>query len=259
MSKIVVSLFCFFAAVAALAQPEYEAQTYKSDLRELNYRILYPENFSAKNTYPVLLFLHGSGERGDDNQKQLVHGSKLFSNASFRKDYPAIVVFPQCPQEDYWSNVTVDRSFHPLRLVFHEEGTATSALQQVMALMDSLYALPFTKDDQFYLGGLSMGGMGTIELAARKPEMFAAAFSICGGGHTARARQIAGNVPMWFFHGAKDDLVLPSHSTEMVIAIRENGGIARYTLYKDANHNSWDSAFAEPEFMSWLFSNVKGR
>lgn len=259
MNKTAVSLFCFLTTLVALSQPEFEAQVYKSDLGELNYRILYPENFSPNKTYPVLLFLHGAGERGADNQKQLVHGSKVFSNAAFRREYPAIVVFPQCPRDDYWSNVSVDRSFYPLRLVFQEDGAPTSSLQQVMALMDSLYALPFTKDNQFYLGGLSMGGMGTFELAARKSDMFAAAFSICGGGHAARARQIAGNVPMWIFHGAKDDVVLPAHSTEMVIAIREQGGIAKYTLYKDANHNSWDPTFAETELVSWLFSNVKGQ
>ncbi|MEP4535378.1 MAG: dienelactone hydrolase family protein [Cyclobacteriaceae bacterium] len=259
MNKIALSLFCLFVALVALAQPEFEARVYKSDLGELNYRILYPENFSTNQAYPVLLFLHGAGERGADNQKQLVHGSKLFSDASFRKDYPAIVVFPQCPRDDYWSNVSVDRSFYPLRLLFQEDGEATSPLQQVMGLMDSLYALPFTKNHQFYLGGLSMGGMGTFELAARKSDIFAAAFSICGGGHPAWAEQIAGNVPMWVFHGAKDDVVLPSHSTEMVIAIREQGGVAKYTLYTDANHNSWDPTFAEPKLMSWLFSNVKGQ
>jgi len=258
MNRIVVSVFCFFITVVAFAQSKYEEQVFKSGLGELDYRILYPDNFSTKKTYPVLLFLHGAGERGDDNQKQLVHGSKLFIDAEFRQNYPAIVVFPQCPKEDYWSNVDVDRSSFPLRLVFQADGDPTTSMQQVMALMDSLYSLPFTKDDQFYLGGLSMGGMGTFELASRKPDMFAAAFSICGGAHTEKAKEIAGNVPMWIFHGAKDNVVLPSHSTEMVIAIRENGGVAKYTLYKDANHNSWDPAFAEPDLIPWLFDQAKG-
>ena len=118
-------------------------------------------------------------------------------------------------------------------------------------------ASSISKDDQIYVGGLSMGGMGTFEIVSRRPDLFAAAIAICGGAHPARAKTIAGNVPMWIFHGAQDNVVLPSYSTDMVIAIRKLGGTANYTLYKDANHGSWNNAFAEPELISWLYSNKK--
>ncbi|WP_421869185.1 dienelactone hydrolase family protein [Marinoscillum sp.] len=259
MNKPITWVLLFVAgySVAQTSPPEFEPNVFQVDNFQLNYQILYPEGFSPKASYPVLLFLHGAGERGSDNQKQLTHGSELFLNADFRIKHPAIVLFPQCPEDSYWANVQVDRSSWPLKFDFDAGGEPTVALSAVMALMDSIQSLPFTKDSQVYAGGLSMGGMGTFELISRKPSMFAAAFAICGGAHLDRAKVIAENVPMWIFHGAQDNVVPPSFSTDMVIAIRKAGGEAKYTLYKEANHNSWDSAFREPGLMEWLFAKSK--
>ena len=244
-------------ANAQLTKDAFEKKEYSDEGKSINYRILYPEGFSKSKSYPVVLFLHGAGERGSDNEKQLVHGSSLFLDADYRKEHPSIVVFPQCPQESYWANVDVDRSSFPLKFDFHAGGDPTYPLELVMSLMDSLKALPFTKDNQIYVGGLSMGGMGTFEIVSRRPDLFASAFAICGGAHPDRAKSIAGAVPMWIFHGGQDNVVLPSYSTDMVIAIRKAGGYANYTLYKDANHGSWNNAFAEPGLIPWLYSNTK--
>lgn len=259
MNKLLSACLCFIvlSTQAQLTQDAYEKQVYTRNGQQLNYRILYPEGFNQDKSYPVLLILHGGGERGDDNEKQLVHGSSLFLDEAFRKDYPSIVIFPQCPQESYWANVDVDRRSYPLKFNFNEDGDPTYPLHLVMSLMDSIKSLPVSKDDQIYVGGLSMGGMGTFEIVSRRPDLFAAAIAICGGAHPDRAKSIAGAVPMWIFHGAQDIVVLPSYSTEMVIAIRKAGGTAKYTLYKDANHGSWDNAFAEPRLFPWLFSNIK--
>ncbi|MFT4834476.1 MAG: putative peptidase [Marinoscillum sp.] len=259
MNKIVTSAIFLFAFFASKAQSEYGVQVYKNQGEALNYRILYPENFSSDKSYPIILFLHGSGERGDDNTKQLVHGSRMFIDSSFRKAYPCVVIFPQCPKEDYWSNADVDRNPGGFGLIFKNLGEPTQAMALLVSMMDSIADLKYSRDNQIYVGGLSMGGMGTYEILARRPNMFAAAFPICGGGNTEAASLYAKKVDLWVFHGAKDDVVLPSNSVDMVIALRKAGGNAKFTLYKDANHNSWDSTFAEPGLMSWLFSNVKNQ
>lgn len=105
--------------------------------------------------------------------------------------------------------------------------------------------------------GLSMGGMGTFEIISRKPDMFAAAVPICGGARPETAKNFASKVNLWVFHGAKDDVVPPQKSEVMVEAIKKANGNVKFTLYPNANHNSWDSTFAEPELLKWLFSNTK--
>ena len=233
----------------------YETHIVGSDT--LQYRMLLPENFSTDKEYPVLLFLHGAGERGSDNEKQLVHGSSLFLNTKTRDSFPAIIIAPQCPKEDYWAKVDVDRSTNPIGLNFNYETGPTTAMSLVMDLMDKTLSKPYVKKDQVYVMGLSMGGMGTFEIIHRKPEMFAAAIPICGGGNPNSVDSYAKTLPLWVFHGAKDNVVDPQRSIEMVSAILNVGGYPKFTLYDFANHNSWDPTFAEPELLKWLFSKSK--
>lgn len=221
----------------------------------LNYRMLLPKDFSESKSYPLVLFLHGAGERGSDNIKQLTHGSKWF--VQNRDSFPAIVIFPQCPQDDYWANVSVDRTTMPLTLKFPNNGEPTKALSLVMQLMDTMLAKSFINRQQVYVGGLSMGGMGTFEILSRKPDTFAAAFAICGAGKPESVKAYAQNVPMWIFHGANDNVVDPQASIDMVSAILKYGGTPNFSLFANDNHNSWDSAFAEPQFLPWLFSKYK--
>ncbi|HNU60200.1 MAG TPA: prolyl oligopeptidase family serine peptidase, partial [Aquaticitalea sp.] len=136
-------------------------------------------------------------------------------------------------------------------------GEPTKALTLVMQLMDEMLTKTYINKQQVYVGGLSMGGMGTFEILSRKPDMFAAAFAICGGGSTQDAKNYAATTSLWIFHGAKDDVVIPQHSIDMVTAILNYGGKPNFTLYADDNHNSWDSAFNEPKFLPWLFSKSK--
>ena len=239
------------------AQEQFSEELYIKNNDTLQYRMLLPKDFSEDKKYPVVLFLHGAGERGSDNQKQLTHGSKLFLDKINRGAFPAIVIFPQCPKEDYWANANVDRSSYPLNITFPKDKAPTKALSLVMNLMDDMIKKPYVETNKVYVGGLSMGGMGTFEILYRKPDMFAAAFAICGGGNTETVSAFAKKVPMWIFHGAKDDVVTPQHSVTMVKAILDAGGKPNFTLYANDNHNSWDSAFAEPELLTWLFSNTK--
>ncbi|WP_036383694.1 alpha/beta hydrolase-fold protein [Muricauda sp. MAR_2010_75] len=243
--------------VAAQWQSKYEAKMLIEGNDTLRYRIMYPNNFQEDGNYPVVLFLHGAGERGNDNEKQLVHGGKLFATDYLQERYPAIVIFPQCPTNSYWSNVDVDRSTYPIKLNFNYKGGPTKPLEMVMDLLQTTIEQPYANDNQVYLMGLSMGGMGTFELLSRKPDTFAAAIPICGGGDPNSVATYAKKIPLWVFHGAQDNVVNPLQSMEMVSALLSAGAYPRFTVYDFANHNSWDPAFAEPDLLPWLFSHKK--
>lgn len=252
-SRMVFLGLCLSQMIFAQNQKLFKHEHYIDQADTLNYRMLLPKHFDETKQYPLVLFLHGAGERGNDNAKQLTHGSFLFSKRRNRRKFPAIVIFPQCPQNDYWANANVDRSTHPYNIDF-KNGEPNKSLNSVMQLMDEMTTKPFVKKDQIYVGGLSMGGMGTFEILYRKPNMFAAAFAICGGGNVETVSQYATSTPIWVFHGAKDDLVDPQLSIDMVSANLKAGGSPNFNLYSTDNHNSWDSAFSEPHLLPWLFS-----
>lgn len=233
----------------------YTKEVYIEGSDTLLYRLLLPENFDPAKKYPVLFFLHGAGERGNNNESQLVHGSKLFQSERMRKDFPAIVVFPQCPPKDFWSNVKFRDSGD--RFDFQTDGDPGKAMKLLTGLVENFRGLKYAAKDQFYVGGLSMGGMGTLELLRRKPKVFAAAFSICGGDNIENAKKYK-KVPLWFFHGEKDNVV-PVEKSKVVVAElqRLKAKDVKLTLYPEANHNSWDAAFSDQGLLPWLFSHRK--
>lgn len=248
---------CFISLTAQTPSP-YEKHTYVDGQDTLKYRLLYPENFDPDHTYPLILFLHGAGERGSDNEKQLTHGSGLFLDPMVRKAFPAVVIFPQCPANDYWASVRIDRSQPgPIRLDFSEDLPPTRPMVLVQQLLDSMRNESFTDDSRLYVMGLSMGGMGTFDIVSRNPELFAAAVPICGGGNPELAGRYATQTPMWIFHGAIDGVVSPEHSIRMALAIQQAGGAPALTIFPYTNHNSWDPAFAKPELLPWLFGHRK--
>ena len=235
---------------------QYEKHWYISKGDTMPYRVLLPEGYDASKKYPFIYFLHGSGERGTDNEKQLVHGAKLFLKEEVRKKFPAIVVFPQCPEDSYWSNVIRRDTGGYREYNFIPDGEPTIAMSLAQGLLkDLLKKYPVNKK-QVYVGGLSMGGMGTFEIVRRNPKLFAAAFPICGGAAPATAPKLK-RVHWWVFHGAKDNVVVISHSEKMVEALKRVNASVQFTVYPEANHNSWDAAFAEPELFPWLFSHKK--
>lgn len=261
MKKILMIILLNVVSISSLFSQGLESylkRNFVSGKDTLPYRILYPENYNPKDKYPLLLFLHGSGERGNDNEKQLVHGGRLFLRKDVRVQFPAIVIFPQCPTDSYWSNVKITTGENNIRTFnFQDGGEPTKAMELLMKLFENLKREHRLSRNQLYVGGLSMGGMGTFELLNRCPKEFAAAFPICGGANPATAKSYSKRVPLWIFHGEKDNVVPVSHSLEMAEAIRQQGGNVKLTIYPEANHNSWDSAFAEPELLPWLFSKKK--
>ena len=249
----------FLCSILAGAQDVslYQKHLYISGNDTMPYRLLLPDNYDAAKKYPLVFFLHGAGERGNDNEKQLVHGAKLFLKEDNRKKFPAIIVFPQCPAISFWSNVNFIRDSSGKRtFIFQESGDPTIAMKLAQELLMSiLKTYPITKK-QIYVGGLSMGGMGTFEIVRRNPKLFAAAFPICGGANVATAPALK-KVKWWVFHGGKDDVVPPKLSQDMVDAMKKNGTTVKFTLYPNANHNSWDPAFSEPDLLSWLFAQKR--
>ena len=258
MKKTAFILLIITSVISTKAQDTnlYKPEKFIQGTDTLLYRILMPENFDKTKTYPVLLFLHGAGERGNDNQAQLVHGGKLFLRPEVRANYPAIVIFPQCPEDSYWSNVKSSMVNGKRNFEFEKGGKPTLAMKMVMSLMEQVKDLPYTDNKRIYAGGLSMGGMGTFEILRRMRGEFAAAFAVCGGDNPENVRKYK-NIPLWIFHGAKDDVVPPENSQIIADALKAKKADVKFTMYPEANHNSWDQAFAEPELISWLFSHKR--
>lgn len=225
----------------------------------LPYRVLFPENFDPQKKYPVIFVLHGAGERGNNNESQLIYGTKTFLRDTIRQKYPAFVIYPQCPANEWWANNTFqeDSVTHKTNFIFKQGGKPTEPMKMLMGLVDQFLDKPYINKHQVYIGGLSMGGMGTLEILRREPKKFAAAFSICGGDNTENVKKYATKVPLWIFHGKKDEVVPYIHSEVVVQAIIANGGDPKYTLYPNDGHNSWNDAFAEPMLIPWLFSHTK--
>lgn len=266
-AALLLCLLVWFTTFSGYAQSfdAYEKAAFKAKGgHELPYRILYPKGYAEasgkqKQKYPLVVVLHGAGERGSDNEKQLTHGGKLFLQERNRTDFPAVVIFPQCPTDSYWSSVKIDRNKSPLDLQFDYHRPMTWPLKAVRSLVKKLARDKRIDKSRLYITGLSMGGMGTFELIARYPKVFAAAAPVCGGGDTTYCEKFAKRVPVWVFHGDKDNVVAPRHSREMVAKLQSLGADVQYSEYLDVQHNSWDNAFAEPDFMSWLFGHRKKR
>ncbi|MEM6697660.1 MAG: alpha/beta hydrolase fold domain-containing protein [Bacteroidota bacterium] len=234
----------------------FKKQIYQNENgNALPYRILYPADYDKSKSYPLLLFLHGAGERGDDNEAQLVHGAKLFLDTANRKKYPAIIVFPQCPKKDYWARVDRSEDRKTWHYPFYDK--PTQALGSVIQLLEKLFAEEAIDETRVYISGLSMGSMGTFELLARRPDLFAAAAPICGGGNLTLAERYAHNTDFWIFHGDVDTVVPVELSRKMNKRLQNLGANVKYSEYKGVNHNSWDNAFAEPNYLKWLFSKRK--
>jgi predicted peptidase len=220
---------------------------------ELPYRLYVPRDYLQSKRYPLLLVLHGSGEKGADNEKQLVNGVLAFCDPKLQKQHPTFVVYPQCPEGARWVEA-------PWQLGRYEvdKVALSHPLAAVLELADAL-AGEFTVDlARLLVAGLSMGGYGTWDLLARVPDRIAGAMPVCGGGDPSKAAAMA-RVPVWAFHGAEDPVVPVAGSRRMVAALKQAGGRVRYTEYPKLGHNAWDRAFADRRALRWLLSQQPRR
>jgi predicted peptidase len=225
----------------------FEAREFIRDGKTLRYRFLPPADYDSAKEYPLVLFLHGAGERGDDNQRQLIHGGRNFSDPQLRKRHPAFIVVPQCPDDKKWVEVPWDGKNHSM------PGEASESLQLAFDLLGEL-GKEFSVDaSRIYGVGLSMGGYGVWDILQRKPELLAAAIPICGGGDPAHVERFK-STPVWVFHGADDPVVTPDRSRTMVKALQEAGGRPIYTEYEGVGHDSWTATFDNRLVWDWLFA-----
>ncbi|HZG25037.1 MAG TPA: dienelactone hydrolase family protein [Chitinophagaceae bacterium] len=260
MKKASIIFLSALFPIAMIAQDmsSFQKKEFTRDGNTLLYRVLYPKNYNKSKTYPVLTFLHGSGERGNDNEAQLKHGGRLFD--SLQQTFKAIVIFPQLPSDSTWNYISSrnDRGSttgRAINLTFNPKPTTPARL--VKLLLDSLLSARIADPRKMYIGGLSLGGFGTFDMIQRYPNFFAAAIPICGGGDLEAANRYAKTVSLWIFHGSDDNAVDVKNSREAYAALKKLGADVQYTEYPGVGHNSWDNVFAEKNLLPWLLSKSK--
>jgi len=200
----------------------------------MNYLLYLPTGYEEKEAWPLILFLHGSGERGDDLELVKKHGPPKIVGEG--KDLPFIIVSPQCPSGQRWQ------------------------VDELSKLLDEVEKQNHVDESRIYVTGLSMGGFGTWSLANHSPDRFAAISPICGGGEVEWTKRFT-KLPAWVFHGAKDTAVSLERSEAMVAAMKEAGGDVQLTVYPEAGHDSWTESYNNPKLYEWFLSHrrVKGQ
>lgn len=199
---------------------------------------------------PLVFFLHGAGERGDDNKAQLKHGVADIVAWLDAHEAGFKFVAGQVPAGKRWVEVDWAAASHSMPA----EPSETMGL--LLEFMDTLLADPATDTNRVYATGISMGGFGTWDLISRRPEVFAAALPICGGADVAQASRIA-SIPIWTFHGSKDASVPVIRSRSIMAALWAAGSDAHYREYPDAPHDVWTRTYRDPEALSWFFAQKK--
>lgn len=196
----------------------------------MQYLLYVPEDYSPDKKIPLIMFLHGAGERGNDINKVKVHGlPKLVSEG---KKFPFIIISPQCPLDQRWD------------------------VQKLKTIMDEVIDSFNIDHSRIYLTGLSMGGFGTWAYAIAYPDKFAAIAPVCGGGDTTLVCKIK-HLPVWVFHGDKDDVVPIRNSKVLVDALKKCGGNVRFTVYPGVGHDSWTDTYNNPELYKWLLAHKR--
>lgn len=246
-------LFCGFLQAQVT---DFEAKVYQNESGdELKYRILKPADYDSSKSYPLVLFLHGAGERGDDNFSQLKWGVSHLAEPKMREKYPAFIVAPQVPEDESWSPLEAIRDTSSFSQSMSEEPSPPMKL--TIDLLDELEGKFSVDEDRIYVTGISMGGFGTFDIIQRQANKFAAAVPICGGGDLTHAFTLT-DLPIWVFHGTEDEVVVPEYSRAMVEAIRIAGGSAGFTEYPDEGHvGAWVQAYSNPHLYEWMFSKER--
>ena len=247
LNRLLGTFFLTAAIAVSAAPPQAEpgrqtAQEFRREIRtehHLNYLLYVPKAAAAEPSkrWPLVLFLHGAGERGTNLNAVAVHGPPKLVAAG--REFPFILASPQCPSGQVWNPTTL------------------------LALLDELQASLPVDGRRVYVTGLSMGGYGTWELAVKHPERFAAVAPICGGGERIRTllparREALKTLGVWAFHGGKDSTVVPAESERMVEAFKKAGKESvKHTVYHEAGHDSWTQAYNDPAFFDWLLQHSR--
>ena len=202
---------------------------------QMEYLLFLPESYtqSTSQKFPLILFLHGAGERGSDLDSVKRHGIPKIVETN--PDFPFIAVSPQCPEDSWW----------------------TSELHTINGLIEEIVEKYQVDTSRIYLTGLSMGGFGTWSLASMYPERFAAIAPVCGGGEVRQILRSLVEMPIWTFHGQKDDVIPFSRSEEIVTALKKHGSSIKFTIYPEAGHDSWTKTYDNPELYKWFLKHSR--
>ena len=246
---LLLVLICIGICTSSFSQSSlFSYENYENESGEsLQYRQLVSD-YALSSKYPLVIFLHGSGERGDDNEAQLKWGVQHFASDEVMKSSKPIVIAPQCPQNMSWSNF----SDEPLSL----NDEPSEPMKLLIELISEMLANYPVDENRIYITGLSMGGFGTFDAITRYPDLFAAAVPVCGGGDISKAATFS-QVPLWIFHGALDEAVDPAYSFKMVEALNDVGANPGLTIYPETGHFSWIAAYSDEMMMEWLFRQRK--
>jgi len=251
-SCLIILAFLLVGCRLVKAQPmlSYTSGTYITGKDSLPFRLLYPLHYHKHKRYPLVLFLHGAGKRGRDNEAPLTTVPAALTDSTGREKYPCFILVPQCPKNDVW-----------VKFPHFPESIQTTALptpsaRAALAILDSLMRqLPIDRK-RIYITGYSMGGEGTFDFLTRRPHLFAAAIPICSVADTARAGLIY-QIPVWVFHGDQDDVNNVKYSRLMMDALKKYHGAPIYTEYPGMKHNISEKAYNEPGLFDWLFSQKR--
>ncbi len=249
--KAAISISCcvLFAQSIGLAQaqapqPDFAVRIFtNSPGSNMPYRLFIPKDYDEAVSYPIIMYLHGGGGAGADNIKQIsggnTNGTHVWITPENQTKHANFVVAPQLLGSNLWHEPDSLRLSHYAQLAVE----LLEALQQEFSI----------DPGRVYLTGQSRGGLGAWDIAGKRPDLFAAAVPLCGGGNPSAARSLR-DLPIWAFHGARDTTIPAERSREMVAALRQLGGSVKYTEYPDVGHAVWQKAYLEPELINWLFS-----
>ncbi|MBQ3708600.1 MAG: phospholipase [Clostridia bacterium] len=226
----------------------FAARKFENNGFTLPYRIYVPKNYDCGERYPLLVFLHGAGERGTENERQLIHMQYLFNDPD-SPVYDSIVLAPQCPEDSQWVLVPWENGNYSI-----EETPESPGLEALCLLIDECRDFYNVDDDRIYVTGLSMGGFGTWDLLSRHGARFAAGIPICGGGDPSYANLLK-RIPIRTFHGSEDGAVPVAGTRAMFAAIRQAGGtLIDYTEFDGEGHGIWDKVYEDREVVDWLYA-----
>ena len=239
--------------IRAVKTSEFKALTFASKQTNLKmpYRLFTPKGYDPERPYALILYLHGAGDRGSDNQQQFSQLTMWLARSKHQIETPAFVLAPQCPSGMQWVDTPWKKGSYSV-----EQTPLSEPMRAALEILDAVQAEYNIDPDRILITGVSMGGFGAWDLVARFPERFAAVMPVCGAGDPSKAASIA-HVPAWIFHGERDYTVPTRGAREMVKALTDAGASPIYVEYKDQEHGVWNDAYKDERALQWFFSQQR--
>lgn len=254
---LMIACMCFLFTVHAAKNYEpdqYYGREYRLNGDTLRYRVLFPAGYNAEGLkFPLFIFLHGEESRGSDNVMQLKPGGYLYKEQTIRDYYPAVVIIPQCPENDAWANYNV-LDGGEIEIPTNPEETKTCAI--LAKLIEHYLKKPFVDRSQVYIVGMSMGAFGALDMVARYPKLFTAAVSMGGAIYPERIAKLR-KFPIRLYHGQEDKVVPITYARDVYYQLKSNGSNSEIVEYPGIGHDCWTNALVSSDFMEWIFNKKK--